>query len=352
MSRRGRAAASRSTLRAALAVAGTLASLLIGASAATAAPFDPGASSIPSTAKVTVASPDVSSVVKDVTAGAPTAPAGPSAPDSAPAAALPSPQPPPQLEPVGAAVKSIADQAPTNPVTSDRLLDATPRSDTGDPAPPAAGLVESIGKLATSVTQRSPIGEATQPLRQSLVDDLAAPLLQQSAIGDVADALAPAFGVVHPLMPAIDAIEPPSGSVLPFAPIPTSLALPTEPTPTEPTIATTAPIRGVEASSPSSDGAASALAIGAIPNLDSWATTPLASAERTGTVVPVDGSTPAPGGPVGASGSASAGGFAPLPVLAALLLLALIAPILRSVPKEAPAFLRPAPYIALLERPG
>lgn len=360
MSRRGRAAASRSALRAALAVAGTLASLLLVASAATAAPFDPGASSIPSVAKVTAAPPGESPVtgVTDAIAGAQTAPAGPSAPQSAPAPLSPA-KPSPEPEKVVAAVESIADQPEVQALVSDR----THGADTDEPAGPVAGLADSVGKLTGSVIRRSPVGDIAKPLRQSLSDDVVTPLLQQSGLGEVVDALAPALGATPLLTPVVDALAPTLGAAplltrvvdaaqTPSGPAPASLAVPEETVsvdaPVDPTIAETAsPVRGVGASSPSRNGA---LAIDAGPSFGDWATAPVTRTSQSGAAVPLDSPAPAHGSPVGASGSAS--GFTPLPVLAALLLAALIAPILRTVPKEAPAFLRPAPYIALLERPG
>lgn len=249
---------------------------------------------------------------------------------------------------MGTAVESIADRAGVDALAADRARNTTPSTDTDGPV---AGLVDSVGELVGPAIQRSPIKGVAGSLRQSLSDDVRAPLLRQSVLGAVADALAPALSAVPlpavnaPLPTPVDAVQPPSGSA------PMSLAIPDDAMPADPTIAGTAsPVRGVSASSSGHDGA---LAIEAIdPSFGNWTTGVPTHGGQSVTAVPLDSPAPARSGPVGASGSASAGGFAPLPVLAALLLAALVAPLLRSVPKEAPAFLRPAPYIALLERPG
>jgi hypothetical protein len=90
-------------------------------------------------------------------------------------------------------------------------------------------------------------------------------------------------------------------------------------------------------------------AIGAAPG---W--TPLAAAPdpRLAAISPEDHPTPSPSAPAGAGTASSAGAASGGPVLALLALLVLAAPSLSRFLKTVPEFLRPAPFIVALERPG
>jgi hypothetical protein len=91
-------------------------------------------------------------------------------------------------------------------------------------------------------------------------------------------------------------------------------------------------------------------AVGAEPG---W--TQLAAAApdaRLGVVSPDEQPTPGPSAPAGAGAASAAGAASGGPVLALLALLVLAAPSLSRFLRTVPEFLRPAPFIVALERPG
>jgi hypothetical protein len=77
-----------------------------------------------------------------------------------------------------------------------------------------------------------------------------------------------------------------------------------------------------------------------------------ASSERAAGAVPAQTPAPAHNGPAPSAAFASAGGSSAVAAFALLLLFALAIPMLLLTLKEAPAFLRPVTFVALLERPG
>lgn len=189
-----------------------------------------------------------------------------------------------------------------------------------------------IDRLTGSVGVTSPVERSVEALRN--LDLSSSPTADAPSAPSHVDG-APLPVAAPPIAPSSDAVA--------------VLGLP---------VSTRAPVAGfgptIDATvAAASDEAASGSVLPSARSLDlvSVGSAPVSAAGQDGNATggahgPVDGVVPATGA------NASASSFAPTFAAALLLVLALVAPrLLRSL-KEAPAFLRPAPFIALLERPG
>jgi hypothetical protein len=292
-------------------------------------------------------------------------PQAPAVVSKPPIARAPEPRPQPEPAPADAAAPADASDEPTASTGIDRVAQTLQRaapaatskaSPLGSTLDRAAALVEP-GVEAVTAPIADSLAPVTQTARQAV-----GPVLQ--AVNPVLDSalqsIDPVLQAVGPLLsgssqaptePLADTLlAPRSAPSLTLAPPATATPVASEGVPPTPARDLVADLASSEHDAPAGASLADA---GQAPTIVGGAPTLAGQPSSTAhpSLAASTGSAPSHSIPATA-GSAGAGGFSPPPALGLMLLLALVAAGLLHAFKEVPAFLRPAPFTALLERPG
>jgi hypothetical protein len=299
------------------------------------------------------------------------------------------PTPAPESPPAAPSVHAPATPAANLSVPAD---DVATHSKPVTSALGRADVAEDVGRVvdetaATIDRAAAPVGGATRPVAGSVVEDavatvdrIAAPTagmvrpvtgtaVEEAAALVVGLAAAPAGGAAHPVAGVVDravatlGLAADRGAGLtdgaaaggPAAATP--VVAPPSAAPAPISTATDGRVHGVAGAAPLTSGASATAAAGrlsyllASPFHDGGAPVYGAAGADRRDIAPANGPGGEHTGPL--SGAvASAAGSSGAPALALLMLLALAVPKLLLSLKEAPAFLRPVAFVALLERPG